>query len=271
MNDLHRLPGSHRNEGPMDTLQHAILFVLRTCKKCGFDKSIDAFSFCGKKKTAIRYTCKKCMIGAGKIAQSTPEARKKQAEWRARPENKAAQAAFDAEPANKARKAELRKTEKRQTAAKAYADKPESKEKKKVAAAKPHRKEKMASYEASPGRIDRKSKYNAGPVARRASDEYRRAHPQQYVIYQANRAAKKRARGGALSQGLREKLFELQKGRCACCKEKLGSDFQMDHIIPIALGGWNIDSNIQLLRKTCNLKKHTKHPIDYMQGKGFLL
>jgi 5-methylcytosine-specific restriction endonuclease McrA len=45
----------------------------------------------------------------------------------------------------------------------------------------------------------------------------------------------------------------------------------MDHIIPLALGGANTDDNIQLLRATCNLQKHTKHPIDFMQQRGYLL
>lgn len=35
--------------------------------------------------------------------------------------------------------------------------------------------------------------------------------------------------------------------------------------------GSNTDDNIQLLCKTCNLSKGAKHPIDFMQSKGFLL
>lgn len=33
----------------------------------------------------------------------------------------------------------------------------------------------------------------------------------------------------------------------------------------------NTDDNIQLLRKLCNHKKGTKHPVDFMQERGFLL
>jgi len=41
--------------------------------------------------------------------------------------------------------------------------------------------------------------------------------------------------------------------------------------MPLALGGKNEDWNIQLLRAECNSRKGAKHPIVYMQEKGFLL
>lgn len=76
---------------------------------------------------------------------------------------------------------------------------------------------------------------------------------------------------GKLSNGIVKKLFELQRGKCACCGKDLGNNFHVDHIIPIYLGGENVDSNVQLLTRECNLSKNKKHPIDYMQSKGYLL
>lgn len=90
-------------------------------------------------------------------------------------------------------------------------------------------------------------------------------------IRRHNREARKRDNGGTLSKGLSEKLFKLQKGRCACCGLSLGDGYHMDHIMPIALGGPNTDGNIQLLRQRCNNQKCAKHPIDFMQSRGFLL
>lgn len=89
--------------------------------------------------------------------------------------------------------------------------------------------------------------------------------------HRSNRRARKLKSGGKLSPGLSEKLFQLQRGLCPCCKQPLGDDHHMDHIVPLALGGANVDENMQLLRAACNLKKRAKHPIDYMQSKGFLL
>jgi len=46
---------------------------------------------------------------------------------------------------------------------------------------------------------------------------------------------------------------------------------EVDHIYPIALGGTNEGSNLQLLCRFCNRSKGAKHPVDYMQKRGFLL
>lgn len=76
---------------------------------------------------------------------------------------------------------------------------------------------------------------------------------------------------GKLSKNLATKLFELQKGKCPACKKKLGKDYHLDHIVPIALNGSNTDNNIQLLHSKCNLKKTDRNPIEFMQTLGYLL
>lgn len=86
-----------------------------------------------------------------------------------------------------------------------------------------------------------------------------------------NRRARKLKAGGTLSKGLSEKLFKLQGGKCPCCKQPLGDDYHLDHLMPLALGGSNTDDNMQLLRKTCNLQKNAKHPVEFMQSRGFLI
>lgn len=94
-------------------------------------------------------------------------------------------------------------------------------------------------------------------------------NPEAIILASHNRRARKR--GGKLSKGLTEKLYNLQHGKCACCGNPLGEDFHLDHIMPLALGGTNEDWNIQLLRAICNHQKHKKHPIDFMRERGFLL
>lgn len=86
--------------------------------------------------------------------------------------------------------------------------------------------------------------------------------------------AKRRAvikSSGVLSKGIVKRLYEIQKGLCVCCKNKLGEKYHLDHIIPLAKGGTNTDNNVQLLTSECNLKKGAKHPVDYMQQMGFLI
>lgn len=97
------------------------------------------------------------------------------------------------------------------------------------------------------------------------------ANPEAKRIHGHNRRAKKRENGGKLSPGLSAKLFKLQKGKCPCCKEPLGEYYHLDNIIPVDLGGANVDSNIQLLRAKCNQQKSAHHPVEFMQSRGFLL
>ena len=106
---------------------------------------------------------------------------------------------------------------------------------------------------------------------RAASSAYQSANLDKFRVYEQNRRARKRANGGKLSHGLAARLFKLQRGRCACCAKPLGEDYHLDHIMPLALGGSNTDDNIQLLRGSCNSSKRDKHPVDFMQQRGFLL
>lgn len=90
-------------------------------------------------------------------------------------------------------------------------------------------------------------------------------------IRNQNRRARLVGNGGRLSQNIVDKLFKLQKGKCACCGKSLANGYHLDHILPLYLGGTNDDSNVQLLTPFCNTSKSKKHPVEYMQSKGFLL
>lgn len=119
-----------------------------------------------------------------------------------------------------------------------------------------------------------KAKYHATnkEKLKEANAKWHAANPDARRIREQNRRARKRASGGKLSKGLADRLFSLQHGKCACgCGQPLGDDFHLDHIMPLALGGTNTDDNIQLLRSRCNIQKKDKHPVDFMQSKGFLL
>lgn len=118
-----------------------------------------------------------------------------------------------------------------------------------------------------------KAEWRAKNVARvrEARTNWEKENPEKRREYRQNRRARKLNHGGRLSTGLVAKLLHLQKGRCACCQKKLGTDYHLDHVIPLARGGANEDWNMQLLKSGCNLKKGSKHPIDFMQTKGYLL
>lgn len=107
--------------------------------------------------------------------------------------------------------------------------------------------------------------------ARRLGAEWRKKHPESVARHNHNRRAMKAISGGKLSPNIAKRLYEAQNGKCPCCGLSLGKNYHIDHIMPLAMGGENTDANVQLLRASCNLHKSKKHPIDYMQSRGFLL
>lgn len=216
--------------------------MTKTCTKCHETKPVAEFSKCARARDGLKSQCKAC----DKIAVSV---------WdRANPgKRKARDAAWNkANPGKrKARSAVW------------YA---ENREKVKADGA--------ARYAANPEKI---KAVNAKWVSENMDKvkviqaRWDAANPDSRTIRNANRRARKVEAGGKLSKGLAERLFTLQRGKCACCGKSLGKDSHLDHIMPLALGGSNTDSNMQLLRGICNRQKSAKHPIDFMQQRGFLL
>jgi 5-methylcytosine-specific restriction endonuclease McrA len=71
--------------------------------------------------------------------------------------------------------------------------------------------------------------------------------------------------GGTVTTKQLRDLFKRQGGKCAGCKKRLGKfeetkKWEHDHVMPIALGGANTIENAQILCKSCNCRKHAKHP-----------
>lgn len=122
-------------------------------------------------------------------------------------------------------------------------------------------------------RVNRKRWKIAHPGAQRSSeDAWRKANPKKRAEYRRTRRAKIKGGDGKLSPGLADRLLTIQRRKCACgCNQSLDSGYHLDHIVPLALGGSNTDDNIQLLTPRCNRVKGAKHPVDFMQERGFLL
>jgi len=104
-----------------------------------------------------------------------------------------------------------------------------------------------------------------------ASRNYAKKYPDKVNAKNAERRAKIKGQFGIVSKNIIQKLKELQKGKCPCCNKLLGDNYHLDHIVPLSLGGKHEDSNLQLLIANCNQQKYNKHPIDFMQSRGFLL
>lgn len=92
------------------------------------------------------------------------------------------------------------------------------------------------------------------------------------VINEQRRRAKKIHSNGDLGPDSIKRLLVLQKGKCVVCMVDLKTTkHHLDHIMPLSKGGEHSMANVQLLCPRCNLTKSAKHPVDFMQEKGFLL
>lgn len=134
---------------------------------------------------------------------------------------------------------------------------------------------------------DRKAYYlaNVDVFRRRASDRYyaerehirakqnayMKANPDIRRASSALRRARKKAMPGSFTKADIRSLLVTQRNRCCYCLVPIRSGYHVDHILPLALGGTNRKSNIQILCAPCNLRKGASHPLDFARKDGRLL
>jgi 5-methylcytosine-specific restriction endonuclease McrA len=90
--------------------------------------------------------------------------------------------------------------------------------------------------------------------------KYQQAHPEKGRQRHRRRRARKLQADGSHDTDDIQFLFAVQKGRCAACGELFTKDdmVSVDHIIPLTKKGSDNVTNLQLLHRSCNSKKHTK-------------
>jgi hypothetical protein len=58
-----------------------------------------------------------------------------------------------------------------------------------------------------------------------------------------------------VSESKKKKVASAQAWRCACCNGMLSHVFEIDHVIPLFLGGNNSEENLQALCRECHGQK----------------
>ena len=100
---------------------------------------------------------------------------------------------------------------------------------------------------------------------------YYETHKEQTFARGRNRRSIKKGNGGKHTAADIKELWFLQKGKCTWCLKSFGEEKpHVDHRIPIAKGGSNDKSNLQLLHARCNKVKAAHHPIEHGLKYGLL-
>lgn len=100
---------------------------------------------------------------------------------------------------------------------------------------------------------------------------YSKANPDQMRATKAKRRARKSAAPGEFTKTDVQAIGKSQKWLCAVCRTSIRFGYEADHVVPLAGGGTNDRVNLQLLCMPCNRSKGARHPVDFMQSRGFLL
>lgn len=100
---------------------------------------------------------------------------------------------------------------------------------------------------------------------------YMESNKDKMNIHWRNRRARKRNAEGSHTSADIQQLLTLQRKKCAVCHTSITKGYHVDHVIPLVMNGSNGKDNLQLLCPPCNLSKNAKHPVDFMQERGFLL
>jgi 5-methylcytosine-specific restriction endonuclease McrA len=79
---------------------------------------------------------------------------------------------------------------------------------------------------------------------------------------------RRRGAGGRCSPAEAIAIRELQNDVCASCRTPLEGAGELDHIMPVKLGGSNYASNRQWLCRRCNQAKKGKDPRQYCRETG---
>lgn len=99
--------------------------------------------------------------------------------------------------------------------------------------------------------------------------QWAKNNPEQNRMRGHRRRARIASNGGDITAREWEEVKQRFGNRCLCCGlSESERPLTMDHVIPIAMGGKHVASNLQPLCKPCNSRKKDRH-IDYRNIEAF--
>jgi 5-methylcytosine-specific restriction endonuclease McrA len=138
----------------------------------------------------------------------------------------------------------------------------------------PYRERALAWYFANKERssIRSRARYAANSEELKARNRaWYASNPERRRELCQNKRARKLAAEGSHTAADIARIISAQKHKCALCRKSVKKKYHVDHIEPLALGGSNWPSNLQILCPSCNCSKGAKDPIDFAREMGKLL
>lgn len=225
---------------------------MKTCSCCSLAKPLEQFNRDKSKRDGLCSTCKECAKKRSLAWYSVNKevAVRRAVQWnKTHPERiEAARQKWAAENADRIKAATAR-----------WAAENRDRRRQQAAA-------RRAADRARDTRIKLKWAASNPDKVRQARDQWRSRNPERARV--DSHVRRSRSQGGRFTLKRVKELFIEQRGLCVYCASDL-SVFHIDHRMPLALGGRNDDSNIQLLCPPCNLKKHAKHPDVFEKEIGY--
>jgi 5-methylcytosine-specific restriction endonuclease McrA len=207
---------------------------MKKCGKCGDEKPLEDFYVDRRAKDGHVYACKPCIKAANAASNARVPIEVKRERWRRQNKTDYARAAWK------------RYYERNRDKYKQWSD---------------------AWYEANPGRraelwdawytenreaVLAKNRANYDAEKKRAT-----RNPEQGVRDTAKRRA--RLAGVEYEPINRAKLYARDQGTCQICRKPAPEKgWEMDHIVPLVLGGPHLWSNVQVTHRTCNRRKSAR-------------
>lgn len=124
--------------------------------------------------------------------------------------------------------------------------------------------------------VERQRQYYIANVKRIRENilAWQKANPDKYravrIATKQRRRARERGADGSYSAADIRTLLKAQNCLCAACQRNITKDYSVDHVMPLARGGSNDPSNLQLLCVPCNATKGAMHPDDWAARIGNL-
>ena len=74
-----------------------------------------------------------------------------------------------------------------------------------------------------------------------------------------------------ISKRIAKKLYDDQEGKCAYCFKYVNTNYHIDHIVPLSVGGCSNIENLVVSCPQCNLKASNKVFDSFWQKQAYLL